>query len=984
MKPEKDCSNDADEVEEEKDPKEVLLELGMLVVEARTPDTSAKGRIEGPHCPTSVCRPIHVCYRDRFECQRAEHFVHQMELLWRNAIPSCIDVLLYPKCQHGQEQALAFDGSGVTATKECLLLERWTIQIFQKRHTNKLDGSVGASFLQQAVRSYLHFSQMSSWLLSTGGALPVLVIYRLYAPGECIGVKFNQTPDQHKFPIANLKNFGVKVEVSSLPRQDQMVVLTCPQELDCYLGATASLKICETKENASSDGFSEENHRGRSMKRTRQNTSRATRKKDGQKDGQKEVEKKIPDCSESATDVFQDVPTSWSSIGKERRYGAKCRHSRDKSSSSDELLDLHESLQKYSLNCKPHRRSPEELDAISPIATYDQSSMFYVDKGPPSDSSFKCGANSPSRQVFKEKLLPLKPHTLQDVGLQPISTSKKLHSPKVLVTTNSKPESSYTKRKCLDLNDSVDSDEWEKKYISTKIEDLTSPLSPEDIHAYLTNLRTASPRLDHFSSDTDTDSPKCKFFIGESWEAPKIRNKKSYLCEKNSPEVSPSLFNSRLSENNSTNSGSVVQKAVASVDKDLMEASRLLGSLDIATSQEPCDVTEVTEDRQSLSLDLACSLNVFHNQQTPTPLSGGGRESGTQLVVAAAASVQNGTSVSPSASRRRALERETYQFPSETISQTNRSKSVPEDMGCDESGFNKTTPSKRKLPTTPTMDDIVSFRRHMSKSSSMLFNQRTGLPSQSSPAPVKRKSMSRFDYDSSLVNTNAIKNALSCSKLVISSNDHNLENSTDDPSHGLSNSAPASTNCLLGNFEESMLNGRLEPIGAVDGFTVEIGASGSFCPKHISLPVTSYFFKLSDDNAPSPYLGHVDLESLGKKGYHIPKKGTVQVTLFNPNKTVVKMFVVMYNLTDMPSNCQTFLRQRTMYMPVDSNSTEPSYLRYLIHLRLATSKSGKIHLHTDIRLIFARDKFEFDNKVAQYELRSFTEGPQNPKFSPKR
>lgn len=51
-----------------------------------------------------------------------------------------------------------------------------------------------------------------------------------------------------------------------------------------------------------------------------------------------------------------------------------------------------------------------------------------------------------------------------------------------------------------------------------------------------------------------------------------------------------------------------------------------------------------------------------------------------------------------------------------------------------------------------------------------------------------------------------------------------------------------------------MLNGRIEPSGVVDGFTVDISASGSFCPKHVTLPVTAFFFSLSDDNAPSPYL----------------------------------------------------------------------------------------------------------------------------------
>lgn len=282
----------------------------------------------------------------------------------------------------------------------------------------------------------------------------------------------------------------------------------------------------------------------------------------------------------------------------------------------------------------------------------------------------------------------------------------------------------------------------------------------------------------------------------------------------------------------------------------------------------------------------------------------------------------------------------------------------------------------------PSREQVHHFQRNLKESSNMMFNSSTGLPSRSSPAPLKRRAVGRFDYDNTLVNSTAIKNALSCSKLTFESESSRSVVVT--PDRTLSTSAPASTNCLLGNFEESVLNGRIEPIGVVDGFTCDIGAGGSFCPKHVSLPVTAYFFQLSDDNAPSPYLGHINLESIGKKGYHIPKCGTVQVTLFNPNKTVIKMFVVMYDLSDMPPHCQTFLRQRTVYMPVEENSSQPSYLRYLIHLRFASSKSGKIFLHTDIRVLFARDKFEFDPSVAKYELRSFTEVPSNPKFSPRR
>lgn len=51
-----------------------------------------------------------------------------------------------------------------------------------------------------------------------------------------------------------------------------------------------------------------------------------------------------------------------------------------------------------------------------------------------------------------------------------------------------------------------------------------------------------------------------------------------------------------------------------------------------------------------------------------------------------------------------------------------------------------------------------------------------------------------------------------------------------------------------------MLNYRLEPLGSVEGFTAEVGASGSFCPSHLTLPVDVSFYSVSDDNAPSPYM----------------------------------------------------------------------------------------------------------------------------------
>lgn len=296
----------------------------------------------------------------------------------------------------------------------------------------------------------------------------------------------------------------------------------------------------------------------------------------------------------------------------------------------------------------------------------------------------------------------------------------------------------------------------------------------------------------------------------------------------------------------------------------------------------------------------------------------------------------------------------------------------------------------------PSANKKAAFRKSFDSATSMVFHSRNGLPLTSSPAPMRRRGGIKFDFDSGISTPKDIKRALFESQYTESVRDSltalyaNAKKKKRDPRRLLSTSAPATVNNnLLGNFEESVLNGRLEPVSTVEGFTAEIGASGSFHPRHLTLPVTVFFYTLCENsNIASPYLGHVNL---GKKGYRVPDKGTIQLTLFNPLGTVVKMFVVMYDLTDMPPNSQTFLRQRTLYMPADASESDTEsrkWLRYLIHLRMASSKTGKIYLHTDIRMIiFRKSDLDTASDHAQgkgFELRSFTKGPSNPKFSPRK
>ena len=67
--------------------------------------------------------------------------------------------------------------------------------------------------------------------------------------------------------------------------------------------------------------------------------------------------------------------------------------------------------------------------------------------------------------------------------------------------------------------------------------------------------------------------------------------------------------------------------------------------------------------------------------------------------------------------------------------------------------------------------------------------------------------------------------------------------------------------------------------------------------------------------------GHINL---GKKGYRVPCKGTLQLTLFNPLGTVVKMFVVQYDLSDMPPSSQ--VSYPAIPCPVSVNNVFPRLL----------------------------------------------------------
>ncbi|KAF9941916.1 hypothetical protein BGZ65_000745 [Modicella reniformis] len=135
-----------------------------------------------------------------------------------------------------------------------------------------------------------------------------------------------------------------------------------------------------------------------------------------------------------------------------------------------------------------------------------------------------------------------------------------------------------------------------------------------------------------------------------------------------------------------------------------------------------------------------------------------------------------------------------------------------------------------------------------------------------------------------------------------------------------------------------------------------------------SLPTTQ-------DDPILPYVGNLDLDSAfrGSRrfarmpgGMRIPLRGQVQVMIKNPNKTLVKVFLVPYDFMDMPAGTKTFLRQKYYSTglgvgPVlsssnnnNNNSTNGGRtLRYAIHLQFCSPAPGFVYLYRSIRVVFA-------------------------------
>ncbi|KAI8577008.1 hypothetical protein K450DRAFT_253942 [Umbelopsis ramanniana AG] len=194
---------------------------------------------------------------------------------------------------------------------------------------------------------------------------------------------------------------------------------------------------------------------------------------------------------------------------------------------------------------------------------------------------------------------------------------------------------------------------------------------------------------------------------------------------------------------------------------------------------------------------------------------------------------------------------------------------------------------------------------------------------------------------------------------------------------------------LVGSYEESILNGRMSTLPSKPiTFHAQIGVLGHGpckpslrCPSHVTLVFPSFFYELEDSDLPTPYVGTIDLEGgltgdrfKRKPGYYrLPPQGQIQIVIKNPNKTAVKLFLVPYDLCDMPAGTKTFLRQKSFGLPDDQE--EGGKLRYAIHLQVCCSEKKHLYLFKHIRVVFS-------NRASSEKLRVVCEDPGVPKYLP--
>ncbi|XP_072937374.1 atos homolog protein A isoform X2 [Epargyreus clarus] len=904
----------------------LLLQLGRLIVRARSASPARKLRRPSTSHQVQV-QPRAESERPGVEGQLSDH-VHA---LWHEQIPVCIEVLLAPECQECFAALSRVEAEGsydkLHSQQRALLLERWTMRALVNK-SHDAPAFITPQWLLNAVRSQLHFSQLSAWLARLKESKveespterrrklsretcnykkleantdedtddrKLNIVYSIKIPGESYKMaEFALPPTDHNFPITDIgNNVYLKVVLQSLPRISDIPTVTCtcqkrrtsketPQNVhEELVGKLNDLTLGPRSSKYSPDVIGHSSRRLSII-----NPPEYTEKRDIVDD------RMLTPCSESGK---HKCNCDEESDGKDNH--------RSSTSLSQEPKKLDQARLKEIAKYKRRLQKENKLKRLCDSTSSEGEGL----------KSKETHTSIPILQAARfDRFRAIGCYRNQTYLTLPAS---RIESRSPFVETVSIPPSEFRKTNT----------------VSTQTEDIACQCGmvlEMQCHTCSDRGMVRSEANYNLASMNENGARrKC-----EEDDKTLKKHKCDNISSNSTCDISLNNFSDSVKDEASIIKRPKLRRFFPIVDRiEKIVADRF------AQKDSGNDIKE---------LNLRDDDTVF---SLPKPDAKRQKTFSISEDYVMYEKCDYGT-----------IDKCDLESPKDQEERKDRK---------DLNGFVFPDPKKgcpdAQVPSPTEMD---RFRWRFDSAASMVFHTKTGLPLTSSPAPLRRGN-NCFDFDDSINGISGIKSALF---------------------HPISPPSPAAaapseprappprrrdrtrklrigpSTGLLGSFEESALKGRLEPVATVAGFTAELGASGAFCPPHERLPVTVFFYAPGGTNA--PYMGHINL---GPGGYRVARSGTIQVSLFNPHGTLVKMFVVLYDLTSMPAMARTFLRQRTLYMPAGADPPKPSqlhkWLRYLIHLRFMTSKSGKLYLHTDIRIIVSR-KADLDTATAHSAL----------------
>ncbi|XP_061077295.1 atos homolog protein A isoform X2 [Conger conger] len=904
----------------------------------------------------------------------------EVMLLWRNNIPAMIEVMLLPDCCYSDEGP-STDGTDISdpaLKQDALLLERWTLQPVPRQSGDRF---IEEKTLLLAVRSYVFFSQLSAWLSASHGIVPRNILYRISAADEELVWDFSQAPAEHTFPVPNVSHsVALNVRVQSLPRQPNYPVLKC--SIHASLSLFGQKGYEQEEQPAQGCEFTDAGqHRSQDPAFTSPGQTPLLYGVINSKKCQ--LPEALPP-SKAARWLYSRLNSSQDVRPSEGHTTSGSSGEGSKTTAPELPVRAFKSLSLVDplVMSTPGPRLPvgepspligsllqERQEVIARIAQH----LNYCDPSAPHipDSLF----SGPEEQAPKSPWFPKKDAGLHTKCRDPLSSSPERAGSPLEKGQESRSGSSPSDtplglRSRTRANGELRSS---PKPAACRKLLLPDPTDSSRISEALQDISRLIQDTFQQSQNRCTDLLQCTCATCKEGSVLKPPSRPEQGSHAPCHHTSDSLVTSNGSGPQICTDSRIKETDGTQQDHSLRPRSQGPTKLEDSTAEsEP----KTSHGLQNAKKDICDSSPVSCQGQNGLEIS-----DRSLLEEAKSSRAQSQPSTQYSHLQDENLD------PSASSTSTSLLQRDPK--VCPETAqIGTILRATGQVPPKPCNIWKKQNRHSIDGSATNAFHPCTGLPLLSSPVPQRRTQTGYFDLDTSLTRCKGAPWAASRRVCVDREGDGH-----ESRQQLFSTSAPPASLSLLGNFEECVLNHRLEPLGTVEGFMAEVGASGTFCPSHMTQPVEVSFYSVSDDNAPSPYMGVINLESLGKRGYRIPPSGTIQVTLFNPNKTVVKMFVVVYDLREMPASHQTFLRQRTFSVPVrrDTNGhtnrkslplSQERILRYLIHLRFQSSKSGKIYLHSDIRLLFSRKSMEVDSGAA-YELQSFTETPADPPFSPR-